>query len=37
VILSLDRIPQPDHAADALAVAITHAHYGPGGLRPLGG
>jgi crossover junction endodeoxyribonuclease RuvC len=27
VILGLDRIPQPDHAADALAVAITHAHY----------
>ena len=26
VILRLDRIPQPDHAADALAVAITHAH-----------
>ena len=35
VILGLDRIPQPDHAADALAVAITHAHYGPCGLRPL--
>ena len=35
-ILSLDRIPQPDHAADALAVAITHAHYSPCGLRPLG-
>jgi crossover junction endodeoxyribonuclease RuvC len=27
VILSLSRIPQPDHAADALAVAITHAHH----------
>ncbi len=26
VILGLARIPQPDHAADALAVAITHAH-----------
>lgn len=26
VILGLKRIPQPDHAADALAVAITHAH-----------
>ena len=24
VILCLPRIPQPDHAADALAVAITH-------------
>ncbi|HEY5386870.1 MAG TPA: crossover junction endodeoxyribonuclease RuvC [Thermoleophilia bacterium] len=27
VILSLERIPQPDHAADALAVAITHTHH----------
>ena len=27
VILGLARIPQPDHAADALAVAITHAHH----------
>ena len=27
VILGLTRIPQPDHAADALAVAITHAHH----------
>jgi crossover junction endodeoxyribonuclease RuvC len=27
VILGLSRIPQPDHAADALAVAITHAHH----------
>ena len=26
VILGLKRIPQPDHAADALAVAITHTH-----------
>ncbi|MGO8683305.1 MAG: crossover junction endodeoxyribonuclease RuvC [Thermoleophilia bacterium] len=26
VILGLKRIPQPDHAADALAVAITHVH-----------
>jgi crossover junction endodeoxyribonuclease RuvC len=26
VILGLARIPQPDHAADALAVAICHAH-----------
>ena len=26
VLLDLDRIPHPDHAADALAVAITHAH-----------
>jgi crossover junction endodeoxyribonuclease RuvC len=28
VLLGLTRIPQPDHAADALAVAITHAHLG---------
>jgi crossover junction endodeoxyribonuclease RuvC len=26
VLLGLKRIPQPDHAADALAVAICHAH-----------
>jgi crossover junction endodeoxyribonuclease RuvC len=26
VILGLPCIPRPDHAADALAVAITHAH-----------
>lgn len=25
-LLSLDHDPRPDHAADALAVAITHAH-----------
>ena len=27
VILCLPRIPQPDHAADALAVAICHTHH----------
>lgn len=26
VLLGLSSIPRPDHAADALAVAITHAH-----------
>ena len=26
VILGLSSIPRPDHAADALAVAITHSH-----------
>ena len=26
VVLGLDEIPQPDHAADALAVAICHAN-----------
>jgi crossover junction endodeoxyribonuclease RuvC len=28
VILNLEKIPQPDDAADALAVAICHAHSG---------
>lgn len=28
-LLELDKIPRPDDAADALAVAITHAHYLP--------
>jgi len=32
VLLGLDRIPQPDHAADALAVAICHAHNHASGL-----
>jgi Holliday junction resolvasome RuvABC endonuclease subunit len=46
VILHLQRIPQPDHAADALAVAITHTHHNgealqaakdrPPGVRPAG-
>ena len=35
VILGLERIPQPDHAADALAVAITHIHHSAGSLRPV--
>ncbi|RJP31179.1 MAG: crossover junction endodeoxyribonuclease RuvC [Candidatus Omnitrophota bacterium] len=26
ILLSLDEIPEPDHAADALAAALTHAH-----------
>ncbi len=34
VLLGLKRIPQPDHAADALAVAICHA-YGHGDGVPL--
>jgi crossover junction endodeoxyribonuclease RuvC len=34
VLLGLDRIPQPDHAADALAVAICHAHNHGSGLPP---
>jgi crossover junction endodeoxyribonuclease RuvC len=32
VLLGLQRIPQPDHAADALAVAITHTHFSASGL-----
>jgi crossover junction endodeoxyribonuclease RuvC len=32
VILSLKCIPQPDHAADALAVAITHTHHNSDGM-----
>ncbi len=32
VILGLSRIPQPDHAADALAVAITHTHHSSDGF-----
>lgn len=28
-LLELEKIPRPDDAADALAVAITHAHYLP--------
>ena len=34
VLLGLDRIPQPDHAADALAVAICHAHNHNNSLPP---
>ena len=26
-LLELEKIPKPDDAADALALAITHAHY----------
>jgi len=28
MLLAMDEIPKPDDAADALAVAITHAHTG---------
>lgn len=34
VLLGLERIPRPDHAADALAVAICHAHTHAAGLPP---
>ncbi len=27
LLLNLREVPKPDHAADALACAITHAHY----------
>ena len=30
MLLNLDAIPQPDDAADALAVAICHAHHASG-------
>ena len=33
MILGLARIPQPDHAADALAVAISHTHHNSDGMR----
>lgn len=29
VLLGLDHVPAPDHAADALAAAICHAHMAP--------
>jgi len=32
-ILALDEIPRPDDAADALAIAICHAHSKIGGLN----
>lgn len=28
LLLGLDQIPEPNHAADALAAAICHSHYG---------
>ena len=37
VILCLPRIPRPDHAADALAVAICHTHHCGGGMRAVAG
>jgi crossover junction endodeoxyribonuclease RuvC len=27
ILLNLEKIPKPDHAADALAGAITHLHF----------
>lgn len=35
-ILSLKEIPKPDDAADALAMAICHAHAGSSALDPIG-
>lgn len=29
ILLGLQTVPKPDHAADALAGAITHLHYNP--------
>lgn len=34
-LLGLDHEPAPDHAADALAAAICHAHVACGGLQRL--
>ena len=36
-ILSLKEIPKPDDAADALAMAICHAHAGSSALDPIVG
>ncbi len=36
-ILSLKEIPKPDDAADALAMAICHAHAGSSTLDPIAG
>lgn len=35
VILGLDEVPKPDDTADALALAITHAHVGGSALGSL--
>jgi crossover junction endodeoxyribonuclease RuvC len=32
-ILNLQEIPRPDDAADALAIAICHGHFGTSGYR----
>lgn len=37
VILGLTCIPRPDHAADALAVAITHSHHCGNGVAHASG
>ena len=34
ILLGLDKVPSPDHAADALAAAICRIHYsGPAGIQ----
>ncbi len=33
VVLGLEEVPGPDHAADALAIAICHAHRWPGDVQ----
>ena len=33
LLLGLKEVPKPDHAADALAGAITHIHYSESGLN----
>ena len=32
-ILNLEKVPKPDDTADALAIAVCHAHSGPVNLR----
>lgn len=36
ILLNLDKVPKPDDAADALAMAICHAHAGSSALGRLG-
>lgn len=35
LLLGLQQVPKPDHAADALAAAITHTMSAPAGMMPL--
>lgn len=37
LLLGLSEIPKPDDAADALAIAICHAHHAEGSMRRLAG
>lgn len=35
ILLKLQAVPKPDDVADALGIAITHAHFGYGSLLPV--